>query len=87
VWGTNACEAATAAASCCGLAAAITTRDDSPAATALAAVRCALSERRLVVASIPNLSTLAGARAKTVGVTLSVEKRKSERLPLEIEGA
>jgi hypothetical protein len=86
--GTNTCEAATTASSCCGLAAAVTTRDDSPAAAvALTADRGTLSEHRLVVAGIHNLSALTGARAGTVGVNLLAKKRKSERLPLENEGA
>jgi hypothetical protein len=84
-WGTNAREAAVTASSCCGLA--VATRDSSTVVTALAANCGALSERRLVVAGVPDLSALAGVRAGTVGVTLSAKKRKSERLPLEIEGA
>jgi hypothetical protein len=67
--GTNDCEAATASA-CCGLTTAVVTRDGSLAAAVLAAVRGTLSERRPIVAGVPNLSTLAGARAGMVGVTL-----------------
>jgi hypothetical protein len=66
--------------------AAVVTRDGSPAAATLTAVRGALSERHLVVAGVPNLSALASARAGTVGVTLLAKKRKNERLPLETEG-
>jgi hypothetical protein len=47
-----------------------------PVAVALAAVRGALSECRLVVAGVPILSALAGARAGTVGITLSTKKTK-----------
>jgi hypothetical protein len=43
-------------------------------AAVLAAVCSALSERRLVIVGVPNLSALAGARAGMVGVTLSVNK-------------
>jgi hypothetical protein len=43
---------------------------------ALAAVCGALSERCLVVAGVPILSALAGARAGMVGVTLSAKKMK-----------
>jgi hypothetical protein len=49
-------------------------RDGSPIAAALAAVRGALAERRLVVTGVPDLSTLAGVRAGTIGVTLSTRK-------------
>jgi hypothetical protein len=42
----------------------------------LAAVHGTLSERRPVVAGIPNLSALAGTRAGTVGVTLSKKEVK-----------
>jgi hypothetical protein len=52
------------------------TRDGSPVAAALAAVCGALSERCLVVAGVPILSALAGARAGMVGVTLSAKKMK-----------
>jgi hypothetical protein len=54
--------------------AAAVTRDGSPIAAALAAVCGALSERRLVVAGVPNLSALAGVRVGMVGVTLSAKK-------------
>jgi hypothetical protein len=49
-------------------------RDGSLIAAALATVRGALDERRLVVTSAPDLSALAGARAGTIGVTLPTEK-------------
>jgi hypothetical protein len=45
-------------------------RDGSPAAAALTAVRDALDERRLIITGTPDLSTLAGVRAGTIGVTL-----------------
>jgi hypothetical protein len=82
--GTDVCDAA-ATSSCCGLG--LGHRHPKSLVVALAAVRGALSERRLVVAGIPNLSSLAGARVGTVDITLSAKKRKSERQPLEIEGA
>jgi hypothetical protein len=41
--------------------------DSSPAADVLAVGRGTLSERRPIVADVLNLSTLAGARAGTVG--------------------
>jgi hypothetical protein len=44
VWRTNACEAATAASSCCDLATAVVTRNGSSTAATLAAVRGAVSE-------------------------------------------
>jgi hypothetical protein len=50
------------------------THDGSRAAAVLAVVRGALSERHLVIADVPNLSALAGARAGTVGVTLSTKE-------------
>jgi hypothetical protein len=53
----------------------------------LAAVRDTLSERCLVVTGVPDLSALAGARAGTVGVTLSTRNQKSKRQPLEVKGA
>jgi hypothetical protein len=74
--GTNACEAATVASSCCGLAAAVVTRDGSPAASALAIVHDTLSERCPIVAGVLNLSTLAGVREGTIGVTLSTKEAK-----------
>jgi hypothetical protein len=49
-------------------------RNDSPVAAALAAVRGALSECHLVIAGVPNLSALAGARTGTVGVNLPIRK-------------
>jgi hypothetical protein len=49
-------------------------RDGSPVATA--AVRGTLSERRLIVTGVPDLSALAGVRAGTIGVTLSTTKQK-----------
>jgi hypothetical protein len=84
--GTSAYDVAAAASSCCDVVAAVVTRDGSPIAAALAAVRGAIFKRRLVIMGIPNLSALAGVRAGTVGVTLSAKKRKSERPPLETEG-
>jgi hypothetical protein len=73
-WGTSAYDIVVVASSCCRLVAAAVTRGGSPVASALAAVRGALSECRLVVASVPNLSALAGMRAGMVGVTLSAKK-------------
>jgi hypothetical protein len=54
--------------------AAAVTHDGSPITAALAAVCGALSERRLVVVGVPNLSALAGVRVGMVGVTLSAKK-------------
>jgi hypothetical protein len=51
--------------------------DSSPVSAALAAVSSTLAERRPVVAGAPDLSALAGARAGTIGVTLSTRKQKS----------
>jgi hypothetical protein len=83
-WGTSACDVAAAASSCCSLVTAAVTRGGSLVA---AAVRGTLAERHLVVAGVPNLSALAGARPGMVRMTLSAKKQKSERRPLEIEGA
>jgi hypothetical protein len=74
--GTSVCDVAAASSSCCGLAVAVVTRDGSPVAAALAAVRGTISEHCLVVASVPNLSALAGTRAGTVRVTLSAKKMR-----------
>jgi tRNA-binding EMAP/Myf-like protein len=55
--------------------------DGSPVPTALTAVRGALAERRLVVTGVPNLSALAGVRARTIGVTLSIKSRRINTSP------
>jgi hypothetical protein len=52
------------------------THDGSTAVAALAAVRGTLSERRPVIADVLNLSALIGARAETVGVTLTTKEGK-----------
>jgi hypothetical protein len=52
----------------------VTTRDGSTVVAALAANCGALSERRLVVADVPDLSALVGVRAGTDGATLSAKK-------------
>jgi hypothetical protein len=83
--GTSAYDVAAAASSCCDLVAATVTRDGSPIAAALAAVRGALFKRRLVIMGIPNLSALAGVRAGTVGVTLSAKKRKVNDRPSKLK--
>jgi hypothetical protein len=49
-------------------------RDGSPVTAALAAIRGAFDERRLIIIGAPDLSALAGARAGTIGVTLSTRK-------------
>jgi hypothetical protein len=74
VVGTSACEAATTAPSCCGLAAAIMMRDGSPATAALAAARGTLSERRPVVTDVLNFSALTSARAGTAGNPLTTKE-------------
>jgi hypothetical protein len=51
-------------------------RYNSPATATLAVVRGALSEHRLAVADVLNLSALTGARAGMVGVTLSTKEAK-----------
>jgi hypothetical protein len=84
----TAVAAATAAiSSCCGLVATAVSHDGSPVAAALAAARGALDERRLVITGAPDLTALAGARARTIGVTLRTKKHKDEHRPLEIKGA
>jgi hypothetical protein len=65
----------------------VVSRNGSPIATVLAAVRGALAERRLVVTGVPDLSALAGARARTICVTLSTRKQKNKHQPLEIKSA
>jgi hypothetical protein len=73
--GTITCNTiAVAASSRCGPVAAAVSRDGSPVTAA--AVRGTLAERRLVIAGVPDLSALAGTRAGTIGVTLSIRKRK-----------
>jgi hypothetical protein len=51
-------------------------RNGSPVVAALTTVRGALAECRLVVADVPDLSALSGARVGTIGVTLSTRKQK-----------
>jgi hypothetical protein len=48
------------------------------AAAVLSATRVALDERRLVGTTVSDLSTLAGVRGGTVGVTLRTHKRKNQ---------
>jgi hypothetical protein len=83
----TAVAAAAAAASCCGLVATAVPRGGSPVAAALPTACGALDERRLISTDVSDLSTLAGARAGTVGVTLRTKKYKTEHQPLEIRGA
>jgi hypothetical protein len=61
---------AAAPTSRCGPMAMAVSRGGSPDAAALAAARGALDERRLIGTHASDLSTLAGARAGTIGVTL-----------------
>jgi hypothetical protein len=61
---------AAATAPCYSPVAIVVPRGGSPVAAALAAAHGALYERRLVSTAASDLSTLAGARAGTVGVTL-----------------
>jgi hypothetical protein len=61
-------------------------RDGSPVTAALTTVHGALTERRLVDTGSFDLSALAGARAGTIGVTLSTKKKKNKHQPLEIKG-
>jgi hypothetical protein len=51
-------------------------RDGSPVAATLTAVRDALDERRLVIIGAPDLSALAGVRVGMIGVTLRTKKQK-----------
>jgi hypothetical protein len=61
---------AAAAASCRDPVATVVPRGASPVAAALPTARGALDERRLVGTDASDLSSLAGARTGTVGVTL-----------------
>jgi hypothetical protein len=56
----------------------------SLAATALSDTCDALNERRLVGTDVPDLSTLAGARSRTVGAALRARRYEIELQPLEI---
>jgi hypothetical protein len=51
-----------------------TSCDGSPITTAVATVRGALDEHRLIITGAPDLSALAGARAGTIGITLWTKK-------------
>jgi hypothetical protein len=62
--------AATTAAPCCGPVATVMPSGSSPDAAVLAAARGTLDERNLIGTAVSDLSTLAGAREGTVGVTL-----------------
>jgi hypothetical protein len=66
----------TTAAPCCGLVATVVPRGCSLVATALAAARGDLDDHRLVGTVVSNLSTWAGARAGTVGVTLRMRNTR-----------
>jgi hypothetical protein len=57
------------------------TRDGSPVTAALTAVRSTFIERRPVIVGATGLSALAGARAGTIGITLSARKQNSKRQP------
>jgi hypothetical protein len=74
VRGTSTCDVAVVVAasssSSCGPVATAASRDGSPIAAALAIVHDAHDERRLVVTGAPDLSTLAGVRAGTIGITM-----------------
>jgi hypothetical protein len=74
---------AAAAASPCGSAATATLRESSPVVATLPAVRDALDERCLVGKDASDLSTLAGASARTVSAILRTRKQRTERQPLE----
>jgi hypothetical protein len=65
-----AAAAATVVPSRCGLVATAVLHSGSLDAAVLATVCGALDERRLVGTDVSDLSTLAGARAGTVGVAL-----------------
>jgi hypothetical protein len=69
---------AAAAASCCDHAATVVECRDLSIASVPPAARGALDERRLVGTDVSDLSTLACARAGTVGVTLRTKKGKTE---------
>jgi hypothetical protein len=62
-------------------------RGDSPVVAALAAARATLDECPHVGTDASDLSTLAGAGAGTIGVTLRIGKHKDEHRPLEIKDA
>jgi hypothetical protein len=62
-------------------------RGDSPVVAVLATTRATLDERPHVGTDASDLSTLAGARAGTIGVTLRIGKHKDEHRPLEIKDA
>jgi hypothetical protein len=79
--------AAAATSSCYGPVATAVSCGGSPIATALAAARGALDERRLVITGTPDLSALAIARAGMIGVTLRMKKHKDEHQSLKIKGA
>jgi hypothetical protein len=70
--------AAAAATSYCGPVATAVPRGGSPVAAALPTSCGALDECRLISTDVSDLSTLAGARAGTVGVTLRTKKYKTE---------
>jgi hypothetical protein len=70
--------AAAASASCCGPVATAVGRGGSPVAVAPPAARGALDERHLIGTDVFDLSALAGARARMVGVTLRTKKKIQE---------
>jgi hypothetical protein len=67
---------AAATAPCCSPVAIVVPRGGSSVAATLAAAHGALYERRLVSTAASDLSTLAGARAGTVGVTLRMRNTR-----------
>jgi hypothetical protein len=71
---TRSVTAAAATSPCYGPVATTVSRDGSPIATALVAVRGALAERHLVIMGAPDRSALAGARVGTDDVTLRTKE-------------
>jgi hypothetical protein len=72
-----------AAAFCYDPAASASPRGGSLATVALSAAVDALDERRLVGTDVPDLSTLAGARSRTIGTALSTRRQEFELQPFK----
>jgi hypothetical protein len=75
--------ATTVATSCRDPVASAAPRGGSLVVTALSAARDALDEHRLVGTDVPDLSTLVGARSRTVGAAQRAQRREVELQPLE----
>jgi hypothetical protein len=72
------CRSVAVATSCRSVAVVALRGASLVAAAVLSATRDALDERRLVGTAVSDLSTLAGARGATVGVTLRTHKQKNQ---------